>query len=186
MIWFWLCCQLAQTTGAETVLITNIPQLDSAIQTPVADPADVYNGWIEHYGRMYNVDPRLIRIIIEKESKFNPNAVSKSGAIGLMQLMPKTAEALDVRDPYDPGQNIEGGVRFLRNLIDMFDNDLELALAAYHAGPALVKQLGRVPSIPATLEYVDYILSRYGSGRNQAIVVQVSGDGVPLFTNRPK
>jgi soluble lytic murein transglycosylase-like protein len=186
MMWFLLCCQLTQNAGAGTVLISNIPRADSLVAFVPADPADAYNGWIEHYGRLYNVDPKLIRIVIDKESQFNPNAVSRSGAIGLMQLMPETAEALDVKDPYDPGQNIEGGVRFLHSLFDMFDNNLELVLAAYHAGPGLVSQLNRVPSIPATIEYVDYILSRYGAGQSHEIVVQVTEEGVPLFTNRPK
>jgi soluble lytic murein transglycosylase-like protein len=128
-----------------------------------------------------------VRLVIEKESEFNPRAVSRSGAIGLMQLMPETAEILGVKNPYNPRENIRGGVKYLRDLFNIFDNDLELTLAAYHAGPGIVRRLNRIPAIPATIEYVDYILSRYGAARKKnPIYFLLTEEGTPLLTNRPK
>jgi soluble lytic murein transglycosylase-like protein len=188
MIWLFLVSQMVQNTGPGTVLMTNIPQVESApvSAAAISERCTDYDQLINQYCRIYEVDPELVKIIIDKESQYNPNAVSRSGAIGLMQLMPKTAEALGVKDSYNPGQNIEGGVKFLHTLFDMFGSDLDLVLASYHAGPALVKQLGRVPDIPETIAYVDYITSRYGPARPKSITVTTTEDGVPLLTNRPK
>jgi soluble lytic murein transglycosylase-like protein len=188
MIWLLLCAQTVQNTETGEVLMTNIPQVESAPVSalPASERCTDYDNLINHYGRIYEVDPDLVKIVIDKESQYNPNAVSRSGAIGLMQLMPKTAEALGVEDAYNPGQNIEGGVKFLHNLCVMFDGDLELVLAAYHAGPGLVKRLGRVPDIPETIAYVDYILSRYDPARPKTVVVTITEDGIPLITNRAK
>lgn len=177
---------MIQNTGTGTVLITNLPRVESIGALPAAQRCEDYDELINRYCLLYNVDPELVKIVIDKESQYNPSAVSSSGAIGLMQLMPKTAEALGVKDAYDPAQNIEGGVKFLHNLFDMFNGDLELVLAAYHAGPGLVMELNRVPAIPATVAYVDYILSRYGPARPKDVVVTITDDGVPLLTNRPK
>jgi soluble lytic murein transglycosylase-like protein len=188
MLYFFLVAQMVQNTGASAVLMTNIPQVESAPAPAQAvyERCTDYDHLITHYCRIYEVDPELVKIIIDKESQYNPNAVSRSGAIGLMQLMPQTAEALGVKDAYDPGQNIEGGVKFLHTLFDMFGSDLDLVLASYHAGPGLVKQLGRVPEIPETIAYVDYITSRYGPAEPKAVVVTITDDGSPMLTNRPK
>jgi soluble lytic murein transglycosylase-like protein len=188
MIWLLMCAQMVQNTGTDAILMTNIPQVESApVSTaPVAERCTDYDNLINHYCRIYEVDPELVKIVIDKESQYNPNAVSRSGAIGLMQLMPKTAEVLGVKDAYNPGQNIEGGVKFLHNLFDTFGTDLELVLAAYHAGPGLVKQINRVPDIPETIAYVDYILSRYGPSGIKAVVVTFTEEGTPLLTNRAK
>jgi soluble lytic murein transglycosylase-like protein len=143
-----------------------------------------YDHIISRYCAFYGVDPELVKIVIEKESQFNPNAVSKSGAIGLMQLMPETAEILGVEDAYDPEQNIRGGVKFLSDMLEKFKS-VELALAAYHAGPTIVEELNRVPAIPATMEYVDYIMARYsGASETDDIKFTVGEDGTPLITNR--
>jgi soluble lytic murein transglycosylase-like protein len=188
MLYLFLVAQMVQNTGTGTVLMTNIPQVESApvSTTRVAERCTDYDQLISHYCQIYEVDPELVKIIIDKESQYNPNAVSRSGAIGLMQLMPKTAEALGVKDSYNPDQNIEGGVKFLHTLFDMFGSDLDLVLASYHAGPALVKKLGRVPDIPETVAYVDYITSRYGPAEPKAVTVTITEEGVPLLTNRPK
>jgi soluble lytic murein transglycosylase-like protein len=188
MIWLMICAQMVQNTGTGAILMTNIPQVESApvSAAPVAERCTDYDNLINHYCRIYEVDPELVKIVIDKESQYNPNAVSRSGAIGLMQLMPKTAEVLGVKDAYDPGQNIEGGVKFLHNLFDTFGTELELVLAAYHAGPGLVKQINRVPDIPETIAYVDYILSRYGPSGIKTVVVTITEEGTPLLTNRAK
>ncbi len=173
-------------TETGSVIISNIPPVDGSYVIAEAVCND-YNHIIRHYCQLYGIDKELVRIIIQKESEFNPRAVSSSGAIGLMQLMPETAEILGVKDPYNPWQNIKGGIRYLRDLFDIFGGDLELTLAAYHAGPGLVRRLNRVPAIPATMEYVDYIISRYGAGeRKTTIFCTLTEEGTPLFTNRPK
>jgi len=105
----------------------------------------------------YNLDTELVLRIIEAESGGDPRAVSPKGAQGLMQLMPETARALGVSDPFDPGQNIEGGVRYLSHLLQRF-GDLRLALAAYNAGPGRVLQYGGVPPFPETQRYIERIL----------------------------
>jgi soluble lytic murein transglycosylase len=117
---------------------------------------------IEKYARHYRLDPSLIRSIIETESGFNPEAVSPKGARGLMQLMPETAERLGVENSFDPEQNIHGGVRHFRSLLDTFNNDLALSLAAYNAGENLVQRLGRVPKIKETQDYIQSITKLYG------------------------
>ncbi len=117
---------------------------------------------IEKYASDYRLDPSLIRSIIAQESGFNPKAVSSKGARGLMQLMPATAQRLGVNNSFDPEQNIRGGVKHFRFLMDSFNNNLDLSLAAYNAGENLVQRLGRVPEIKETKDYVQSITKRYG------------------------
>lgn len=115
---------------------------------------------IDHYGEYYQVDPLLIRCIIEQESAYDPLALSPAGAMGLMQLMPDTAWLLGVDDPFDPEQNIEGGVRYFSQQLDHFGS-VELALAAYNAGPGAVETWGGVPPYPETVNYVNSIMGRF-------------------------
>lgn len=110
----------------------------------------------------HGVPPELVLAIVEAESDFNPQAVSPRGARGLMQLMPVTASSLDVDDSFDPYENIEAGVRHLRRLIDRFDGDLPLVLAAYNAGEGAVQFYGGVPPYRETRRYVARILRRLG------------------------
>jgi hypothetical protein len=130
--------------------------------SPSFDRDTPYDSIIDKYATQYNLDPSLIRSMIATESAFNSKAVSKKGARGLMQLMPATASRLGVRNSFDPEQNIEGGAKHMRYLLDTFDNDLTLSLAAYNAGENLVQRLGRVPNIPETTSYVQTITKRYG------------------------
>ena len=182
-----LAGQLVISCEDGEVMLSNIPQLE---ETEVAKQMVIYDDYdhiIRHYCQEYGIDQQLVKLVIEKESQFNPNAVSKSGAIGLMQLMPETAEILGVEDPYEPWENIRGGVSYLRDLFDIFDDDVDLALAAYHAGPGLVRELQRVPSIPETIEYVDYILSRYAPAQyRKEVYFTLTDEGTPFITNRPK
>jgi soluble lytic murein transglycosylase-like protein len=113
---------------------------------------------IERAASKYGLDPAVIKAIISVESGFNPNAVSKAGARGLMQLMPSTARLLGV-DPDDPEQNVDGGARYFRQQLDRFGS-IELALAAYNAGPANVLHYGGIPPFPETQRYVADVLSR--------------------------
>jgi len=188
MLFILLVSQILSYSEDGTPVISNAHPVEAEDASAVAEPVyDTYDNIIDHYCSQYGVDPELVRIVIQKESEFNPNAVSRSGAVGLMQLMPETAEMLGVKDPYNPRENIMGGVKFLSQLFDMFAGSLELTLAAYHAGPTTVKKNNRVPQIPETIEYVDYIVSRYsGALREEPIIFTVSEDGSPMFTNRPK
>lgn len=117
-----------------------------------------YSGAIYEAARKYNISSSIINEIIKAESGFNPNAVSSKGAMGLMQLMPETAEALGVKNAFDPVENINGGVRYLKDLLSEFGGNLELALAAYNAGPNNVKKYGGIPPFAETQNYVKKIM----------------------------
>ena len=123
--------------------------------------ATQYDAIIEAEAKSAGVEPNLLRAVIVVESGFNSRAVSKRGAVGLMQLMPETAEQLGVDDAYDPWQNIDGGTRYLCEMIDRFPGELELALAAYNAGPEAVRQYQGVPPYAETRGYVRRVLSYY-------------------------
>ena len=114
------------------------------------------------------VDPLLIKAIIKAESDFNPYAVSTSGARGLMQLMPGTAQDMRVRNPFDPVQNINGGTRYFKNLLRSYDGNLHLSLAAYNAGPGRVSKKGPVPRIPETRKYINQVIKYYRSYQQNA------------------
>jgi soluble lytic murein transglycosylase-like protein len=115
---------------------------------------------IESNSRQFDLDPLLIRAMIQVESAYDARAVSRKGAIGLMQLMPATAAELRV-DPYDPADNVRGGSRYMRQLLDQFDDDLVLALAGYNAGPRAVSRYDGVPPYDETRNYVRRVLRLY-------------------------
>lgn len=118
-------------------------------------------GIINEVSNKYDVDPKLIEALVKQESGFNPNAKSKAGALGLMQLMPATAKGLGVTDPMDVRQNVEGGVKYVKSMLDRFNGNIILALAAYNAGPNAVKRYDGVPPYKETQNYVRAILSNY-------------------------
>ena len=109
----------------------------------------------------YEVDADLVFSVVAAESNFNPKAVSRRNAHGLMQLLPETARRMGVRDIYDPAQNIDGGTRYLRDLLKLYDGDLALTLAAYNAGPGAVERYGRIPPYNETIQYVRAIRKTY-------------------------
>lgn len=115
----------------------------------------------------WNVDPALVKAIIANESGFNASATSNVGAQGLMQLMPGTAAGLGVTNAYDPAQNVYGGTRYIKGLLDRFNGDVRKAVAAYNAGPGAVEKYGGVPPYAETQNYVENVLASYEKYRNQ-------------------
>ncbi|MDH4233313.1 MAG: lytic transglycosylase domain-containing protein [Nitrospirota bacterium] len=156
-----------------------------------------YNPYVQKAARKYEIEPELIHAVIRTESNGNHRAISKKGAMGLMQLMPSTASDLNVGNPFNPEENIDGGTKYLRFLLEKFNGNLTLALAAYNSGPKTVEKYGSVPPISETRQYVNKVFSYYNgkkhyarSGatgnyqeRSEPIYKVVLEDGTILFTN---
>jgi soluble lytic murein transglycosylase len=117
--------------------------------------------YADRYSRAHNLSPALVRAIIRAESNGNRNAVSRKGAQGMMQLMPFTSKRLKVSDPFDPVENIEGGVKYIKELLGSFSGNVEYAVAAYNAGPAAVRKYGGIPPYKETRTYVKRVLDYY-------------------------
>ena len=135
-----------------------------SVKTSSGYPAasDRYAPLVEKVAREHSLDQALLQAMIATESGFDPHAVSRKGAIGLMQLMPETARRYGVRNLYDPAENIQGGAKYLRDLMRKFNNDLSLTLAAYNAGEDAIIQYGnRIPPYHETLQYVPRVLTLY-------------------------
>ena len=169
---------------------------DSAV--PLSGPDEDYSSYVSRAASKYAIEPELIHAVIKTESNGNERAVSRKGAIGLMQLMPSTAMDMEVSDPFNPEENIEGGAKYLRYLLERFKGDLTLALAAYNAGPTTVEKYGSIPPISETRQYVKKVFSLYNGRKNYTvsdhakreapaapvkIYKVVLDDGTTLFTN---
>lgn len=127
-----------------------------------------YDAYIRGAARRYQLPESLVRAVIHTESNYSPHAVSRVGAMGLMQLMPATAKGLGVTDAFDPQQNVYGGCKYLRMLANRFDGDMVLVLAGYHAGAGNVRKYGGVPPFTTTRGYVRVVLRRYYAYERQA------------------
>jgi soluble lytic murein transglycosylase-like protein len=125
---------------------------------------------IEQAASRHNVDPNLVRSVVKVESNFNPNAVSRKGAMGLMQLMPSTARSLNVSNPFDPAQNVDAGVRHLKKLLESYGGDVRLSLAAYNAGAGAVARSAGVPHFTETQNYVRRITDLYTGGEGSHLI----------------
>ena len=136
-------------------VISDLPRSRTVMSDRELDPV------IARHSRAHRLHPALIRAVIKTESDFDPLAVSHAGAVGLMQLMPQTAMRFDVRDSYNPDDNIGGGTKYLRQLLDRFNGNLPLALAAYNAGEHAVERYRGLPPIPETRQYVLKVLGHY-------------------------
>jgi soluble lytic murein transglycosylase-like protein len=152
--------QMGAMSNAASALVTRKTQMAS-LQVPQS--AAWISDIVEKAALRHSVDPNLVRAIVQVESNFNPHAVSRKGAIGLMQLMPRTAKSLNVSNPYDPAQNVDAGVRHFKELLDSYGGNLELSLAAYNAGVSAVHKSGGVPHYSETRNYVKKITGIYGS-----------------------
>jgi soluble lytic murein transglycosylase len=152
-----------RTDASGVVHYTNVPPnpvLSRRIR--VGEQPSALKALIRSAAHRFGLDPRLVEAVIAVESDFDPSAVSRKGAMGLMQLMPATADRYAVQNPFDPAENIGGGTRYLRDLLDRFQGDLRIALAAYNAGEAAVATYQGIPPYRETREYVTKVLQRYG------------------------
>jgi len=150
--------------------------------------APLYEREISEAAERYGIPEPLIRAVIRAESGFNPRAVSRKGARGLMQLMPETAAILGVRDSFNPRQNIDAGVRHLRGLKERFGDDLRIVLAAYNAGEQAVLAYGGMPPYPETREYVSRVLDFYGGAAAtlpRSTFRTIDRNGTVVYTNLP-
>ena len=139
---------------------------------------------IDEAAARHHVDPSLVRSVVKVESNFNPNAVSRKGAMGLMQLMPSTARSLNVANPFDPAQNVDAGVRHLRQLLDSYGGNVRLSLAAYNAGSGAVARSAGVPHFRETQDYVRRITNLYNGGSEPGSYIFGSPVHEPVHVQR--
>lgn len=166
----------ATATPAESRVSTPAPPEVRSAATP--------RELVEQAARKAGLPPELVRSLAWAESAFNPQAVSSKGAIGIMQLMPETAATLSV-NPHDPEQNVAGGVRYLRELLERYDGDVQKALAAYNAGPGAVEKYQGIPPYRETVHYVDRVIRRYLKERPDQALAPTAPAGAPRSRPQP-
>jgi soluble lytic murein transglycosylase-like protein len=166
----------------------------AAAVSSTSESDDQFDSIVRQSAERNKVDPALVKAVISTESGWNPRAISPKGAVGLMQLIPGTAQRFGVDNRFDPAQNVEGGTMYLRSLLDRYNGDLTKSLAAYNAGEGAVDRSGGVPQFPETQQYVRKVTDRYfqpGSGRNPQLWSpprapvrrDVDSNGRVVFTN---
>ncbi|MGC2256803.1 MAG: lytic transglycosylase domain-containing protein [Candidatus Sulfotelmatobacter sp.] len=168
--------EVSQYVGRESNQSANAKIVAANFHGTLTTAADIDSA-IEEAAARHNVDPNLVRAVVKVESNFNPNAVSRKGAMGLMQLMPSTARQLKVNNPFDPEQNVDAGVRHLKQLLESYGGDIKLTLAAYNAGAGAVARSSGVPRYAETQNYVRRITNLY-YGRSASSPSEVSHDPV--------
>lgn len=152
------------------LLTANTPQMTVSTSSSPATATDnsaSFAGIVNQAANTYGISPNLLNAVIDQESSFQPNAVSGAGALGLMQLMPSTAQTLGVTNPLDPAQNIDGGAKYLSQLLNQFNGNVSLALAAYNAGPDAVTQYGGIPPYAETQNYVASVMQKAGMAASE-------------------
>jgi soluble lytic murein transglycosylase-like protein len=181
--------EVDQYMGHESSQSATAKIVTANFRGPLATTADIDSA-IEQAAARHNVDPNLVRAVVKVESNFNPNAVSRKGAMGLMQLMPATARQLNVKNPFDPEQNVDAGVRHLKRLLESYGGDVKLTLAAYNAGAGAVARSAGVPRYAETQNYVRRITNLYYGGSvfesgasHEPVTVQRDARGVLYISN---
>jgi hypothetical protein len=184
---------LAATTPRSSIFLPSETSLLGKNRPAMNLDRDGAEKLVREAAERHSVDPALIRAVIETESNWNPSAVSRKGAVGLMQLIPTTAQRFGVNDLYSPQQNVDAGVKYLKTLLERYNGNLDLALAAYNAGEGAVDRAHGVPSFRETRDYVQRVQSAYfrpGSGRldgafvnPRAIRKATDPSGRIIFTN---
>lgn len=164
--------RLAPSVAARGRVITRQPKPTAALSQSQSQRRALYHHLVLANARRYGLSPNLLHAVIRAESAYDPTAVSRAGAQGLMQLMPGTAARYGVRDSFDPAENIRGGSAYLRDLLDMFDQDVKLALAGYNAGEGAVLKHGRqIPPYAETQDYVRKVLTFYAAERPNSFIM---------------
>jgi len=189
---------LRYQSSSGDILLTNVPRVSpaplhrSSVLPSAAPPAlsstrAAILHLIHELAQQHDVAPRLVHAMIRVESNFNPRAVSRTGAQGLMQLMPATAQRYQVNDPFNPRANIEGGIRYLKDLFRQFPGDIRRTLAAYNAGEGAVRRFGGIPPYPETQQYIERVLTLYSPLPAQGKIYRYrTANGSILFTDIPR
>lgn len=170
------------SVAAEELLRIEPEEVFQPVVAPIVpeddSPTAPYSDLIKAAAAKYSLDPKLLECVMAAESNFNPRAISSKNALGLMQLLPETAQRMAVKNPFDPAQNIEGGARYLRLMLDRFSGNLTLALAAYNAGPDKVTLYGGVPPFRQTIDYIRRVTQR--------LAKSAPANSLPLGSSTPQ